>query len=197
MSSFLPLIDGADAELVAALARIGPVVTGPQYTQELPEHCTRYVLLDGDTPTSVDAITHLLDGGADKAIVAGAAAAADVVGAVPAARLLLCLDAAGASAVSERVRAGVSGVVLKTTLGDMDLVASVARFFAGGDVFVLSPPEAPPSPEAIRMLKAAGATLVVPAARLTLGPTSDTQLNIADAFAAPLTSDRADRARRD
>ncbi|EMD40761.1 hypothetical protein CERSUDRAFT_111346 [Gelatoporia subvermispora B] len=190
MSVFLPLLDSsADSALVGALTRIGPVlVSASDAGLSLPRHASRYIL--DDISSSADQITSWLDQGADKVILP-LASAKDVIGSLPADRLLLLLDVGNVSAVSDKIRSGVSGVLIKTPSLDVDFISSVSRFFSGSTIHVL-PASAPPSPSSIRALLGAGAIPVIPAASLTLSQTTDKQINVADAFLSPVASDRPD-----
>ncbi|CCM03177.1 uncharacterized protein FIBRA_05299 [Fibroporia radiculosa] len=190
MSVFLPLLEGAaDETLLRALARIGPlVVPASLAAATLADH---YVLCD-DSAASLDEVISFLDRGAEKVILP-LAQAKDAIAVIPAERLLLLLDVGNVSAVSDTIRNGVSGVLVKTPALDVDFVASVSRFFSGSAVHVLpASTSTPPAPSAIRGLVAAGAVVVLPTSLLTLEASSDHQINIADAFLSPLVSDRPD-----
>ncbi|KAH9853510.1 histidine biosynthesis trifunctional-protein [Lenzites betulinus] len=196
MSPFLPLLDPAlaDPALLDALARIGPLVVpySLRDAAHLPEHAARYILLDRDSSITADEVISLLDQGAEKVILS-LAIAKDLIGAVPAERLLLLLDVANVSAVSDKIRSGVSGVLIKTPTVDVDFIGSVSRFFSGSSVHVLPvDPTTLPSRSTIRALAAAGTVLVIPTSSLTHSPTDAKQLNVADAFLANVTSDRQD-----
>ncbi|OCH94143.1 histidine biosynthesis trifunctional-protein [Obba rivulosa] len=192
MSVFLPLLDGsADDALVQALARIGPVLVPASLIPSLPQHAPRYILLD-DSSATAEQITSWLDHGAEKVILP-LAFASRIIGTLPPDRLLLLLDVGNVSAVSEKTRNGVSGVLIKTPALDVDFIASVSRFFSGSAIHVLpADTSAPPSPSTIRAFLGAGAIPVIPTSLLTLSATSDQQINVADAFLSPVTSDRPD-----
>ncbi|KAI0661022.1 histidine biosynthesis trifunctional-protein [Cubamyces menziesii] len=196
MSAFLPLLDASngDGALLTALSRIGPIIV--PYTLkssfDVPQTATRYILLDRDSSLTADEIVTLLDQGADKVILP-LALAKDIIGVVPAERLLLLLDVANVSAVSDKIRNGMSGVLIKTPSVDVDFIGSVSRFFAGSSVHVLPVDStSPPSRSTIRALAGAGTILVIPTPLLTLSPTDGRQLNVADAFLANVSSDRPD-----
>ncbi|KAI1795194.1 histidine biosynthesis trifunctional-protein [Ganoderma leucocontextum] len=196
MSVFLPLLDAdvADGALLAPLARIGPLILPPDLAvaTSIPQNATRYILVNADSSLSPDQVISLLDQGADKVIVP-LGLAKGLAGVVPAHRLLLLLDVANVSAVSDTIRNGVSGVLIKTPSVDVDFISSFTRFFAGSSVHVLPAASAePPSPSTIRALHAANTTLVIPTSLLTLATTDAKQINIADAFLASITSDRKD-----
>ncbi|KAI0677582.1 histidine biosynthesis trifunctional-protein [Trametes maxima] len=195
MSAFLPLLDHhADGPLLAALARIGPLVVplALRDSELIPQNASRYILVDRDSSLSPDDVVSLLDHGADKLILP-LALAKDTIGTVPAERLLLLLDVANVSAVSDKIRSGVSGVLIKTPSVDVDFIGSVSRFFSGSSVHVLPVSSSePPSRSTIRALAGAKTILVIPTSLLTLSPTDAKQLNIADAFLANFSSDRPD-----
>ncbi|KAI0921049.1 hypothetical protein AcW2_006149 [Taiwanofungus camphoratus] len=194
MSVFLPLLDGStDAALVESLARIGPIIVpASQSVISLPSNAILYVLFDHDSPAALEEVITLLDHGAEKVILS-LAQAKDVIGVVPADRLLLLLDVGNVSAVSDKIRNGVSGVLIKAPTLDVDFISSVSRFFDSSAVHVLpAATSTPPSQLSIRGLLAAGAILVLPTPLLTLSATSDSQINVADAFLSSLTSDRPD-----
>ncbi|RDX55577.1 histidine biosynthesis trifunctional-protein [Lentinus brumalis] len=195
MSVFLPLVDtdlGDDA-LLSALARVGPLVLpSSQSSAALPQNATRYIFVDTDSSLSTDEVISLLDQGAEKVILP-LALAKEVIGVVAPERILLLLDVANVSAVSDRIRSGVSGVLIKTPSIDVDFIGSFSRFFAGSSVHVLpaAVPE-PPSRSTIRALQGANTALVIPTSLLTLSPTDSKQINVADAFLAHISSDRPD-----
>ncbi len=187
MPVFLPLLDQETDALLPVLERIGPVIlsspSGP-----LPDHS--YVLVDGPS-FDLSTITTYLDHGAEKVIVP-LSWAKELVGIIPNDRIILLLDIASVSAVSDTVRNAVSGVLLKSPALDLDLIASISKFFEKSDIYFLSTGSHAPSKLSIRQLLGIKATLVVRSAQLTLGPTSPAQINVADAFMAPLSSDRSD-----
>ena len=196
MSLFLPLVDAhsGDARLLAALARIGPLLVPASLHNAslLPQNATQYVLVDPDSSLSTEEVISLLDHGADKVILP-LTLAKDLVGLVPEDRLLLLLDVANVSAVSEKIRNGVSGVLIKTPSVDVDFIGSFSHFFAGSSIHVLpSASTDPPSRSTLRALQGAKTTLVIPTALLTLSATDSKQINIGDAFLASITSDRKD-----
>ncbi|KAF5333566.1 hypothetical protein D9611_002452 [Ephemerocybe angulata] len=190
MSSFLPLISGADAELSGALSRIGPVLLSSQPSDFLPDHA--YLLLESSKePVDLGALVHLLDSGIEKLILP-LSSAKGVIGSIPPERLVLLLDVASASAVSDKVRSSVSGVLLRTPTLDLDFISSISQFFTKSSIYVLSTSNEVPTASNIRQLRGIGATLVVPEAQLTLEASSPKQINIADAYLAPIVSDRPD-----
>lgn len=193
MSVFVPLLDGqVDEALLAVLRRIGPVIVPALYAQQITGDVPRFIILDHDTSFNLDEIVEQLDQGAEKVIVP-LSWAKEVAGVLPAERVLLMLDVNNVSAVSETVRNGVSGVLIKTPSLDTEFISSISQFFAGRDVHVLPTDISnPPSPSTIRELRRSGTIPVVPSSLLTLSEGSANQINVAEAFIAPLVSDRAD-----
>ncbi|KAJ4481627.1 histidinol dehydrogenase-domain-containing protein [Lentinula edodes] len=188
MTRFLPLLDVPQGDLFNALSRIGPVLLS---NPSLPLPPNSYVLLNEDTSNELDHIIPWLDEGAEK-VVLPLSSAKEVIGLIPQERLVLLLDAVSVSAVSDKVRNAVSGVLLKTPEIDLDLISSVSNFFSKSAIFVLVDSPDLPSIYNIRSLLQAGANLVLPSSQLTLDISSSTQLNVGDVFLAPINSDRAD-----
>ncbi|KAJ7908282.1 histidinol dehydrogenase-domain-containing protein [Mycena leptocephala] len=191
MSVFLPLLNEDGGELVDALARIGPIVfpSSRSTALPLPAHC--FILVDHSRPFVLDEAVSWLDNGVDKLIVP-LAWAKELIELISSERLILLLDVGNISAVSDTVRNGVSGVLLKTPAIDLDLISSISKFFTGSAIHVLSSSSLPPTPSLIRGLTGIGAAPVLPVSQLTLSATSASQINIADAFLAPIISDRQD-----
>ncbi|KAJ7754239.1 histidinol dehydrogenase-domain-containing protein [Mycena maculata] len=191
MSVFLPLLDEQEGELLSALSRIGPIVFPSLHLSDLPlpAHC--FVLVDQSRPFVLDEAISWLDNGVDKLIVP-LAWAKELIELISSERLLLLLDVGNISAVSDTVRNGVSGVLLKTPTVDLDLISSISKFFTGSSIHVLSSASVTPTASLIRGLLGIGATPVLLGSQLTLSATSASQINIADAFLAPIVSDRKD-----
>lgn len=192
MATFLPLLTEENPSLFVALNRLGPVIIDAQKSTPLPQPPQHsYLLVDQNTPVDLQAIASWLDEGVEKVIVS-LTSAKELIGTIPPDRLLLLLDVANVSAVSDKVRSGVTGVLLKTPSIDFDLISSVSKFFVGSTIYVLSGSDTLPTVSNIRELQRIGAILVLPDYQLTLQATSVTHLNIADAFLAPVVSDRPD-----
>lgn len=194
MAVFLPLITQLNPTLFESLNRIGPVIIHAEHSVPLPQpaHLSYLLFEDASTTLDVQAIASCLDGGIEKVIIP-ISWAKELIGEIPRERILIFLDVASAHAVSDKIRNGVSGVLLKTPTVDFDLISSISNFFKGSEIYVLSSGPGPfPSRSNIREFKRIGATFVIPDAHLTLDHTSATQLNVADAFLAPITSDRPD-----
>lgn len=192
MPSFLPLLDRADDQLLSALARIGPIILPALQSISLPEHPTsRYILADHDTSLDLSEIIRWLDEGAEKVVVP-LAWAKEIIGTIPSERLLLLIDVGNVSAVSDTVRNAVSGVILKSTSIDPDLVAELSQFFVNIPIHVLSTSSTPPSQSTIRQLNGFGVSVVLPTSQLTISASSSNQLNVGDTFTMSLISDRPD-----
>jgi phosphoribosyl-ATP pyrophosphohydrolase/phosphoribosyl-AMP cyclohydrolase/histidinol dehydrogenase len=179
---FLVLVDTDDVQQdrLLAVCRVTSVICRPAHN--LPLLSARHLLID-DVSADPDQIIADLDNGIDKAIVP-LSLAKKLVGVVPATRLILLLDVANASAVPDSLRTAISGVLLKTISTDVELIRSISTFFAGLSIHVLSKDK--PTPSTIRRLTLIGASLVIPFSEL------DTSITIADAFLAPVISDRSD-----
>ena len=190
MALFLPFQDqhSIDALLLDALNRISPfLVPASSHHSDHACHAYQSFIVQAETNSSIEQVTQWLDEGASKVVV-GPALAKEIAGKVPPNRLLLVLDAAELSAVSDKLRAAVSGVLLKVPTFNPDLVLSIKAFFADGEIYIL-----PASfTAAIREAKAIGATLVIPTSNLTVEQSTNDKINVGDAFVAPLSSDRAD-----
>ncbi|KAK7061793.1 histidine biosynthesis trifunctional protein [Favolaschia claudopus] len=191
MSVFLPLFDEQEDALLESLARIGPIAFLASRSSSLPLPAHSFILVEHDRPFVLDEAVSWLDNGVDKLIVP-LSWAKELIELISSDRLLLMLDVANISAVSDKVRNGVSGVLLKTPAIDLDLIASISKFFTGSAIHVLSNSSVSPTSSLIRGLLGIGATPVLPVSQLTLSPSSASKLNIADAFLAPIVSDRPD-----
>ena len=197
MATFIPFIhQDIDGALVSSLARIGPLLVPASYLDQakklLPTGSSFLVLVDEtDTLCRQDDVVSWLDQGAEKVILP-LSWTKELIGSLPRERLVLLLDVAGVSAISDTLREGVSGVFLRMPTADLDLVGSVSRFFTSPDVYVHVTSNTTPSLPTLREVHGAKATLVLPTSQLTLGPSSNTQINISDAFTSVLSTDRPD-----
>ncbi|KAK2466274.1 hypothetical protein APHAL10511_001916 [Amanita phalloides] len=188
---FLPLLDCLPEALLPALIRIGPIIVTADAlgVQSLPDES--YVLVDQSHPISIDELITWLNAGVDKIIIP-LSQVLGVIGQVPKERLLVTIDAQNVSAISDRVRDGVAGALIKTPTIDVDLVSSVGKFFEGSIVLVLPTSTVTFSPSSIRTLLAINAIPVIPVSKLTLDKSTATQISVADAFLSPVLSDRPD-----
>lgn len=192
-SGFLPLLRTEDKEVLAVLSRLGPLLVPiqdrPNY--QFPALSDVYLLIDNERPPDPDHIISLLDNGIQKVVVP-VSLAKQLVPTVPRHRILLLLDVANVSAVTETLKDSVSGVLLKTPTPDPDLVSSVSKFFSKSAIFVLPTNQYQASRSSIRELTNVGASLVIATDQLCLSASADQHVHIADAFLASITSDRPD-----
>ena len=190
---FLPLLRSEDKEALAVLSRLGPLLVPiqdhPNY--QFPALSDVYLLIDNERPADPDHIISLLDNGIQKVVVP-VSLAKQLVPIVPKHRILLLLDAANVSTVTETLRDSVSGVLLKTPAPDPDLVSSVSKFFSKSAIFVLPTSQYQASRSSIRELTNVGASLVIATDQLCLAASADQRIHVADAFLASITSDRPD-----
>jgi len=191
--SFLPLLRAQDKETLSVLSRLGPILIPledhPKY--QLPALSDIYLLIDNERATDPDHIISLLDNGIQKVVVP-VSLAKQLVSTVPKDRIVLLLDVANVSAVTETLKDSVSGVLLKAPALDPDLVSSVSKFFSKSAIFVLPTSHYQPSRSAIRELSGVGASLVIATDQLSLSASADQRIHVADAFLASITSDRPD-----
>ena len=191
MPIFLPLLRAQPEPLLPVLSRIGPIVTTVDAFDVLNVPDGSYVLVEQQHSINVDDYITWLNAGVDK-IILPLSQVLNVIPQVPSDRLLVTIDVQNVSAISPRIREGVSGVLIKTPTIDLDLVSSVAKFFEASTVLVLPSPDVPFSPALIRSLLGIKAIPVIPVSNLTLESSLATKINIADAFLSPAVSDRPD-----
>ena len=191
--SFLPLLRLKDTEIVSTLSRLGPLLVPfqdyPDY--KFPALSEIYLLIDNERETDPDHIISLLDNNVQKVVVP-VSLAKQLVPTVPKHRIILLLDVANVSAVTENLKDSVSGVLLKTSTLDPEFVSSVSKFFSKSAVFALSTGQCNPSRSSIRELSNVGAALVIATDRLSMSASTDQRVHVVDAFLASITSDRAD-----
>jgi len=191
--SFIPLIRPEDKETLSVLSRLGPLLVPlqdhPSY--QFPPLSDVYLFIDNERAADLDHIISLLDNGIQKVVVP-VSLAKQLVPTVPKHRIILLLDVANVSAVTETLKDSVSGVLLKTPTLDPELVSSVSTFFSKSTIFVLPNNQYQPSRSSIRELSNIGASLVIATAQLSLSASADQRIHVADAFLASITSDRPD-----
>ena len=190
---FLPLLRIEDKEILSTLSRLGPLLIPIQdhSNYQFPSLSEIYLFVDNEKATDPDHIISLLDNGVQKVVVP-VSLAKQLAPTVPKHRILLLLDVANVSAVTETLKDSVSGVLLKSPSLDPEFVSSVSKFFSKSAIFVLPTSQSQPSPSAIRELSDVGAALVIATDQLSTSASPDQRLHIADAFLASITSDRAD-----
>ena len=186
--TFLPFVDEeCSAELKASISRLGPVLITPA---TIPVWRPRQYIVLLDQGTDIDQATQILDNGALQ-IVVPVAVAKDLIDHLPRQRLLLLLDARNVSAVSDRVRDGVSGVILQTASPDLELVSSIKKFF-GQEQNVRIWPSSQSNLSTVREISRQSSGLVIPTSSVCLSSGTDAKMNLAELFLAPVTSDRPD-----
>ena len=190
---FLPLLKAEDKDLLSVLSRLGPLLVPLQDhpNHQFPALSDIYLLIDNERATDPDHIISLLDSGIQKVVVP-VSLAKQLVPAVPKHRILLLLDVANVSAVTETLKDSVSGVLLKAPALDPELVSSVSKFFSKSAIFVLPTSQYQLSRSSIRELSIVGAALVIATDQLSLSASADQRVHVADAFLASITSDRPD-----
>ena len=190
---FLPLYGAEDRDLLSALSRLGPVLVPLQDHQnhQFPTPSDIYLLIDNESAADPDHMISLLDSGIQKVVVP-VSLAKQLVQTVSKDRILLLLDVANVSTVTETLKDSVSGVLLKSPTLDPDLVSSVSKFFSKSPIYVLPTGHYQLSQSSIRELSHVGAALVIATDQLSLSASADQRIHIADAFLASITSDRPD-----
>ncbi|CAG8692792.1 4489_t:CDS:2, partial [Acaulospora colombiana] len=204
MTPFLPLlVRSVDKSLKDALQRLGPLILTQEYLatrqgssqDELTDEEDYFVLADANSHP--DTVAQWLDDGAQKVILP-ATVISKLVSAgasnIPSDRLVLSLDMAEGAAVPDKLRSAVSGLFIKCGSLDATTLPSFKQFFPGAELYV-QPQQLPSSNATLQAIKDAtrmSVTLVIPTENLTLGDSNENATNIADAFIAPLASDRAD-----
>ncbi|PVG00541.1 histidine biosynthesis trifunctional-protein [Serendipita vermifera] len=204
MTPFLPLLArSVDKGTKDALQRLGPLIltqdylaTRPDSSQDgLTDEEDYFVLADANSHP--DKVAQWLDDGAQKVILP-ATIISKLVSAgssnIPSNRLVLSLDMAEGAAVPDKLRSAVSGLFIKCGSLDATTLSSFKQFFPGAELYV-QPQQLPSSNATLQAIKDAtrmSVTLVIPTENLTLGDSNENVTNIADAFIAPLASDRAD-----
>jgi phosphoribosyl-ATP pyrophosphohydrolase/phosphoribosyl-AMP cyclohydrolase/histidinol dehydrogenase len=209
MTPFLPLLArSVDKSTKDALQRLGPLILTQDYlaarpgsSQNEPVDEEDYFVL-ADANSQPDNVTQWLDDGAQKVILpatlisklVSTSGSASGASGIPSNRLILSLDMAEGAAVPDKLRNAVSGLFIKCGSLDATTLSSFKQFFPGAELYVQ--PQQLPSPnstlQAIKDATRMSVTLVIPTENLTLGESTETATNVADAFIAPLTSDRTD-----
>ncbi|CDS01146.1 hypothetical protein [Sporisorium scitamineum] len=184
----LPLLDAAgikDSALIDAVARIAPVLVPQDLVSSLPANVAYLVL--AEPSLTYEAAADLLDAGAEAIVTADTQLIQQFDAAVSSTRFIY-LSASGAAPVPEVLKA-VAGAII--TLPAASAIASSTQLIrhtadalqtktSGKSLFVLATAGVP----TVENVKAV--------ARLTASLIAPSSLDIADAFVAPLTSDRTD-----
>ena len=148
-------------------------------------HCNSHtgilILVDSHASLNHDDLISYLDQSAEKVILS-LAHASEVIAIIPSDRILL-LDVTNSSAVSNTGRPSQAAT---------PLISSVSHFFSDSsniDIRFVNLALLYSSLASLIELRLVGAAPVLPPSQLTLGLSSPSQLNIADAFLAPHRSD--------
>lgn len=189
MFSFLPLDDGGDEQLLGSLGRLGPILV-PASSVKVTSR-PYFVLTSADTSSSVDEVVSWLDQGAEK-IILPLSLAKECLSMIPKDRMILLLDATTVSTVPEKILSGISGIMLQTLSLESELLSPIQKFFTGLSVYVVATSAVVPTAATIRELCRASITPIIPTSKLSLDASSGSKLNVADAFLAPLETDRPD-----
>lgn len=181
---FLPLVDPTAAALIPALALLGPVLVPAALLDAVRPSIPKTGSYIVDVSASDADVVDILNAGA-AAVVVSSQQFLSVAG-IPRERLIAKLQAselANAAAAAE-----VAGAIYIVGGTEKDTAKSLG---VKADVYVEL---ASPSPATlVESIKAARpTTLVIPTALLTTGASSATHVSIADAFLAPVVSDRPD-----
>jgi len=186
--AFLPLLDHPDNDpaLVAALARIGPLFAAtrnapPALLNARNHSTTLFVAPDGADPVQ------LLDAGATKLVVTQAQAIELTQQGIASYRLIVSgpLDEA-----SQLIQIGADVLLDASDRLDTDVLAGIAKSVGTATVYLTY--SGPYDLLTVHRLQQCTVVPVIPASALTIGPSSDTQINVADLFLQPLISDRPD-----
>ncbi|TKY89624.1 hypothetical protein EX895_001409 [Sporisorium graminicola] len=199
----LPLLDAAgikDSALIDAVARIAPVLVPQDLVSALPANIAYLVL--ADPSLTYGAAADLLDAGAEAIVTADTQLIQQFDAAVSSTRFIY-LSASGATPVPEVLKA-VAGAVI--TLPAASAIASSTQLVkdtadalqtktSGKSLFVLAT-SGVPSVQDVKAVAVLTASLIAPSSVLSIsaeeGQQQQGKLDIADAFVAPLTSDRTD-----
>jgi phosphoribosyl-ATP pyrophosphohydrolase/phosphoribosyl-AMP cyclohydrolase/histidinol dehydrogenase len=183
--TFVPLVDPTAAELIPSLALLGPLLIPATLlaavVPSLPKGAS--YIVDASSSSDVD-VVDVLNKGASAAVVSPAQLA-ELAG-LPRERLIVKIaeaELASAAALTEAA-AGVyvTGVTTVPTAKALGLKADVYAELAS----------ATPASVVDAIKAGRPTTLVIPTALLTNAETSSSHLSIADAFLAPITTDRPD-----
>lgn len=181
---FLPLLDPSAASLLPSLALLGPVLIPSSLVAAvlptLPPTASYYIEA---TQHNDDLIT-LLDGGAAR-IVVSPEQLRSLAGSVDKDRLILKADEAELDSLKD-LALSASGIYLVSSS------AHTPKSLGINTNLYLAPPS-PSASELVEQIKTSRpSTYVLPTSILTTGSTTSTHLSIADAFLAPIISDRPD-----
>lgn len=182
---FLPLLDPTAASLIPSLALLGPLLIPATLLEavlpSLPPTASYYVEV---SESSEDLIT-LLNNGAARVVVS-AEQLRSLAGSVEKDRLILKAQDSEIESLKD-LALSASGLYIVSDSAHTPKSLGLAK----SDIY-LAPTS--PSPSSLEELikSSRPSTYVLPTSLLTTGPTTSTHLSIADAFLAPIISDRPD-----
>lgn len=187
--SFLPLVDPTAVTLVPALALVAPLlVPSTLLSAVLPTlPSTAAYIVDASSAKPEDDLVQLLNDGALALLVSQAQL--EKLADVPRERLIVTVGeselSASAAALAERA-GGLYITDAQTNHTAKSLGVKATNIY-------LSPAQLPPADTLAEFIRTSlPSTIVIPTASLTDGATTAKYLSIADAFLAPVTSDRPD-----
>ena len=181
---FLPLLDPTAASLLPSLALLGPVLIPSTLVAAvlptLPPTASYYV----EATQSNDDLIALLDGGAAR-IVVSANQLRSLSGSVDKDRLILKVEESELESLKD-LALSASGIYLVS-----DTVHTPKSLGLKTTLYLA--PSSPLVSDLVDQIKTSRpSTVVLPTSLLTTGSTTSTHLSIADAFLAPIISDRPD-----
>lgn len=178
--TFIPLVDPTAASLIPALALLGPLLIPAALAGAVIPTLPKTASYIVDVSSGEADIVDWLNNGA-RAVVATPAQIEGL--GIPRERLIVKVAEKDVSAASENA-AGVYVTGVTT-------VPTAKSLGVKGDVYV-ELAEATPTSAVDAIKTSRPTTVIIPTSLLTNGETSTTHLSIADAFLAPVTSDRPD-----
>ncbi|SJX64226.1 probable histidine biosynthesis trifunctional protein [Sporisorium reilianum f. sp. reilianum] len=201
----LPLLDAAginDSALIDAVARIAPVLVPADLVSTLPANVAYLVL--AEPSLTYDAAADLLDAGAEAIVTADTQLIQQFDDAVSSTRFIY-LSASGAAPVPEVLKSVAGAVVAlpaaaaiaSSTQLIKDTADALQTKTSGKSLFVLAT-SGVPTVQDVKAVAQLTASLIAPSSVLSISAEEGQQqqnegkLDIADAFVAPLTSDRTD-----
>ncbi|TXT13193.1 hypothetical protein VHUM_01594 [Vanrija humicola] len=184
---FLPAVDPTAAALIPALALLGPLLVPASLVgavvPTIPKTAT--YIVDISTAADVDPVA-LLNNGAIAVVVSQAQLEKLTAEGIPAERLIVKLGESELTSAAELSKSAAGLYVTEATQP-----VSAKSLGVKAQVFVELKSTSPET--LVADIKASlPTTIVVPTALLTNGPSTATHVSIADAFLAPVVSDRPD-----
>ena len=181
---FLPLLDPTAASLVPSLALLGPVLIPASLVAAilptLPAGTSYYI----EATQSTDDLITLLDGGASRLVVSPDQLRS-LAGSVEKDRLILKVQESELESLKDLALSADSLLLVSDNVHTPKSLGTKSTLYLA--------PSSPSVSQLVEQIKSSRpATYVLPTSILTTGPTTSTHLSIADAFLAPIISDRPD-----